>query len=80
MDHASVCARAKRLVEAGTKSVGEVDDETWADLIEIGKWARLHSLNPSLVALSVPKQLQVRTWLTVMHSAQAVIDAIGCAD
>jgi hypothetical protein len=49
-----------------------VDDEAWADLIEVGIWAQYHSPYPHLVQDAIPPYDVHRTWPLVRHAAQAI--------
>jgi hypothetical protein len=82
MDHTSACRRAKELVDFASEREPSihVDDATWNDLIKLGVWAKEHGINPQMVENSIPKPSDQRTWLIVKHSAQAVRDALGCAE
>ena len=81
MDHTSACRRATELVDFASKTETSihVDDATWNDLMKLGVWAKEHGINPGMVEHSIPRPSDQRTWLIVKHSAQAILDALGCA-
>jgi hypothetical protein len=53
-----------------------IDDVTWFELIDMGNWAKSHSAYPGFVTESVPHYESRRTWKTVKHCAQAILDSL----
>ena len=80
MDAEYARSRAKFLVETASSkrdSREPVSDDTWSELLEIGKWAKEHAPKPSLLTHAIPSSDSTRSWLTVKHSAQAILDSLN---
>ena len=79
VNHKNARLRAQSLVDIACSkqdSREPVDNETWAELLEMGEWAKGHALKPSLIAEAIPSSESTRTWFKVKHAAIAILDSL----
>ncbi len=83
MDAEYVRSHAKLLVETASskqESPEPVSDDTWSELLEIGKWAKEHAPQPSLLTHAIPSSDSTRSWMILKHSAQAILDSLSVGE